>query len=264
MQIWGNSYNTIFQRLVVMLLCVYHIHKCWDSTTGHLKQFIHLCFETHEVEVPASLDLRSDQMRTHVEHQLLQYHVGEHHSNWGEGTSSWDLDSNPEEIGKFPLGLVHHKRPPQVPNKSMFSLHFIKDFGTCGGLFWGTNPSGKLREELKLIQFLPHGFLAIENPVANRVHNFHLSELLFMWTLLGIHKKFLQHLLEVFGSFQVLFAFQQIWKHTKPGIHVFVGVPTLKKTQFHPFQSAAAYQISCHSGQSIIFHLPRGIVSLAK
>ena len=87
-------------------------------------------------------------MRTHVEHQLLQYHVGEHHSNWGEGTSSWDLDSNPEEIGKFPLGLVHHKRPPQVPNKSMFSLHFIKDFGTCGGLFWGTNPSGKLREEL--------------------------------------------------------------------------------------------------------------------
>ena len=46
--------------------------------------------------------------------------------------------------GKFPLRLVHQKRPPQVPKKTIFSLHFMKYFGTRGGIFWGTDLSGKL------------------------------------------------------------------------------------------------------------------------
>ena len=39
------------------------------------------------------------------------------------------------------------KKGPTSPKKTLFSLHFMKDFGTCGGLFWGTNTSGKLARE---------------------------------------------------------------------------------------------------------------------
>ena len=47
----------------------------------------------------------------------------------------------PQKLPCF-VGLVHQKSQPQVPKKQCFSLYFMKDFGTCGGLFWGTNPSG--------------------------------------------------------------------------------------------------------------------------
>ena len=33
--------------------------------------------------------------------------------------------------------MVYQKRPPQVPPKKKNPLHFMKDFGTCGGLFGG-------------------------------------------------------------------------------------------------------------------------------
>jgi hypothetical protein len=46
-------------------------------------------------------------------------------------------------LGKFPLRLVHQKSPPQVPKKPCFPCILWKIW-TCGGLFWGTNPSGKL------------------------------------------------------------------------------------------------------------------------
>ena len=50
------------------------------------------------------------------------------------------------KLVNFHLGWFT-KKGPTSPQKTMFSLHFMKDFGTCGGLFWGTNPSGKLAGE---------------------------------------------------------------------------------------------------------------------
>ena len=40
-------------------------------------------------------------------------------------------------IGKFPLGLVHQKRPPQVPTKQCFPCILWKILGLVGGFFWG-------------------------------------------------------------------------------------------------------------------------------
>ena len=41
--------------------------------------------------------------------------------------------------GKFPLRLLHQKKAPTSPKNIVFSQVSIKEFGTCGGLFWGTN-----------------------------------------------------------------------------------------------------------------------------
>ena len=43
----------------------------------------------------------------------------------------------------FHFGWFTKKGPHKSP-KIEFSLHFMKEFGTCGGLFCGTSTNGKL------------------------------------------------------------------------------------------------------------------------
>ena len=48
--------------------------------------------------------------------------------------------------GKFPLGLVHQKRPPQVPTKQCFPCILWKILGLVGG-FFGDQPKWKISSE---------------------------------------------------------------------------------------------------------------------
>lgn len=69
---------------------------------------------------------------------------------WRRFFTKHDPNSNswPETgTGKFPLGLVHQKSTPQVPKIQCFPYTFWNKHGTCGGLFWWTNPNGKLTAE---------------------------------------------------------------------------------------------------------------------